>query len=394
MPGMEHSKRYSGEPVLPLIDYAKAAASLLIVWHHFALYGPLSDGAAPLLGAVRLWLVEHGRLAVQVFLVIGGFLAGRTLLATPAAGTGRGPAGWPAQVMRRWLRLAPAYWVALIAALAAAWLARGLIDEPSVPAEPSGWQVLANALMLQDLTGVEALSAGVWYVAIDFQLYGLLALLCALRAVVTDETRRRRWTALGLTAGVAASLWVFNRDAGLDVWAIYFFGAYGLGVLAQWSRADARWSVVITVLVAVALLLEWRSRVALAGGVALVLAFMPDGHARAWRHVPLRRLAVFLSRISYAVFLLHYPVYLAIGAVVADQWPHLPDVHLVGLGLAFGLSLVAGWALQVAIDRIPAGRWRVSAARRSATAPHRPRPAAVAAPPAPHPAPAARSTAA
>lgn len=393
MPAMGHSNRYSGEPALPLIDHAKAAASLLIVWHHFALYGPLSDGAAPLLGALRLWLVEHGRLAVQVFLVIGGFLAARTLLATPAAGSGRGAAGWPALVGRRWLRLAPAYWVALVAALAAAWLARGLIDEPSVPAEPSGWQMLANALMLQDLTGVEALSAGVWYVAIDFQLYALLALLCALRAVVADEARRRRWTALGLTTGVAASLWAFNREAGLDAWAIYFFGAYGLGVLAQWSRADARWRAVIAVLVAVALLLEWRSRVALAGAVALALAFMPDGHARVWRHVPLHRQAAFLSRISYAVFLMHYPVYLAVGALVADQWPHLPDVHLVGLGVAFALSLAAGWALQSALDALSAWR-RVSAARRSAPAPRPARPAAAATPPARRPAPAARSTAA
>jgi peptidoglycan/LPS O-acetylase OafA/YrhL len=393
MPAMEHSKRYPGESALPLIDHAKAVASLLIVWHHFALYGPLSDGAAPLLGAVRLWLVEHGRLAVQVFLVIGGFLAARTLLASPAAGAGRGLSGWPPRIGRRWLRLAPAYGVALVAALAAAWLARDLIDEPSLPSEPSGWQILANTLMLQDLVGVEALSAGFWYVAIDFQLYALLALLCALRAVVTDDARRRRWTALGLMAGVAASLWFFNRESGLDVWAIYFFGAYGLGVLAQWARADARWSAVIALLVMVALMLEWRSRIALAGVVALVLAFMPDGRARVWRCVPLGRLAAFMSRISYAVFLMHYPVYLVVGALVAQQWPRLPDVHLVGLGVAFLLSIAAGWALQATIDRIAAWR-RVSAARRSAPGPHRPRPAAVEAQPAPHPAPGVRSTAA
>lgn len=389
---MERSNRNSGEPTLPLIDYAKAAASLLIVWHHFALYGPLSDEAEPLLGPLRVWLVEQGRLAVQVFLVVGGFLAARGLVASPGAEPARRVA-WLALVQRRWLRLAPAYWVALVAALVAAGVARALISESTVPAAPSGWQVLANVLMLQDLAGVEALSAGVWYVAIDFQLYALLALLVVLRARLPGDEARRRWTALGLTTLVAASLLVFNLDAGLDVWAIYFLGAYGLGVLAQWARVDARWCVVIAVLVAAALLLEWRSRIALAGSVAMMLAVMPDGRARAWRVVPLSRLAAFLSRISYAVFLLHYPAYLVVGALVADQWPHLPDVHLVGLGVAFGLALAAGWALQATLDAVSARR-RISAARRSDPAPRPARPAAAATPPARRPAPAARSTAA
>jgi hypothetical protein len=35
--------------------------------------------------------------------------------------------------------------------------------------------------------------------------------------------------------GTAASLLSFNLDADLDVWAIYFMGAYGLGMMAFWG---------------------------------------------------------------------------------------------------------------------------------------------------------------
>ena len=45
--------------------------------------------------------------------------------------------------------------------------------------------------------------------------------------------QRAAWGGAGaVVAGVAASLWGFNRDAQWDVWAVYFFGAYGLGMMA------------------------------------------------------------------------------------------------------------------------------------------------------------------
>lgn len=59
---------------LPLVDALKAIASQLIVLHHLAFYGPMSDVAFPLAPSAISWLSEYGRMAVQVFLVIGGFL--------------------------------------------------------------------------------------------------------------------------------------------------------------------------------------------------------------------------------------------------------------------------------------------------------------------------------
>jgi len=75
---------------MPLIDAFKAIASQLIVLHHLSAYGPLSVAAQGILPGPLGWLYDYARIAVQVFLVIGGFLAARGL-----SGEGQALAGSP-----------------------------------------------------------------------------------------------------------------------------------------------------------------------------------------------------------------------------------------------------------------------------------------------------------
>ncbi len=63
----------------PLIDMIKGVACATIVWHHLAFYGPMSDIAQPLAPDLMAWLYDYGRMAVQVFLVLGGYLAAASL---------------------------------------------------------------------------------------------------------------------------------------------------------------------------------------------------------------------------------------------------------------------------------------------------------------------------
>lgn len=64
---------------LPFIDALKALASQLIVLHHLAFYGPMSDYARSLAPETMSWFYSNARIAVQVFLVVGGFLAAQSL---------------------------------------------------------------------------------------------------------------------------------------------------------------------------------------------------------------------------------------------------------------------------------------------------------------------------
>ena len=69
---------------MPLIDALKAIAALLVLTHHFSSYGPLAESARQHFPVVFDWLFAYGRMAVQVFLVIAGFLAARGLAASSA----------------------------------------------------------------------------------------------------------------------------------------------------------------------------------------------------------------------------------------------------------------------------------------------------------------------
>lgn len=312
---------------LPLVDALKVAAAQAIVWHHLAFYGPMSDHAAALAPALFDALARHARIAVQVFFVVGGFLAARQL-----APQGQWLGGWAAGPLigRRYLRLVVPYAAMLVCAVAAAAVARAWMAHDSIPAAPTWTQLLAHLLLLQDLLGIDALSAGVWYVAIDFQLYVLLVGVLLLAARLS--TGAAPWLVAVL---VALSLLLFNRDARWDVAAPYFFGAYGLGVLAAWQRPHARWPLgAVGALVVIALVVEWRSRIALAGVTALALAWWA-GEGR-----PSRMLAYWADR-SYALFLIHFPVLLLVNAAFTRWAPPTVGVQMAGVLFAWLASLLA-----------------------------------------------------
>jgi len=211
-----------------LINLLKAGAAQLIVLHHLAFYGPMVDQARPLMPALIDWLDAYGRIAVQVFLVVGGFLAAKSL--SPQAHPTIAHPG--ATIWRRYIRLSLPFMAAMLLAIGASAVARGWMTHDSISAPPTLSQLSAHFLLMHDVLGYEALSAGAWYVAIDFQLYALTTLLLW-GAGRFAGLRHQAWLVPVLVAlCVGMSLFYFNRDAAWDVWAPYFFGSYGLGMLA------------------------------------------------------------------------------------------------------------------------------------------------------------------
>ena len=71
---------------LPALDALKGLGCMLIVWHHLAFYGPMSDVVHPYASWLTGWLYDYGRMAVQVFLVVAGFLAAASLAPQGVAG--------------------------------------------------------------------------------------------------------------------------------------------------------------------------------------------------------------------------------------------------------------------------------------------------------------------
>ncbi len=324
----------------PFVDLFKAVAAQCIVLHHLAFYGPMSDHARVLLPGVIDWLHHDARIAVQVFLVCGGFLAAQSLApeqylrtATPLRA-----------LLGRYRKLVIPFLAAIVIAIVCAAVARGWMDHASIPAPPTAPQVVAHALLLHGVLGAESLSAGVWYVAIDFQLFALLLGLLLLGRRWRGE--RARAVGVMLVAALAlASLYVFNRNPEWDDWGLYFFGAYGLGVLAFWASGQPRaswWLGALALLTLPALVMAFRSRIALALLVALALGLgRHHGVLSAWQG-PGRALGSYLGRMSYSLFLIHFPVLLLINAAFVRWVGTGPLLNLGGLVLAWiGCNLAA-----------------------------------------------------
>ena len=330
---------------LPFIDALKAVGSQLIVLHHLAFYGPMSDWTHQLAPGLVGWFSQHARMAVQIFLVVAGFLAARSLAPDGCLCSERPLA----LLWQRFVRVSLPLMAALLLAMVCTAIASEWMAHDSLPAPPTLWQFVAHALLVHSLLGVDSLSAGVWYVAIDVQLFALLLGLLWLG---------RRWGVVApllVVSMVLASLFHFNRDSGWDNWALYFFGAYGLGALAFWvSRVDAGrsapvWLAAMVLLTLLSLALDWRTRIALALGVALALAW---AHRSGWLFTwPRSRVLGYLGRISYGVFLLNFPVALVVNAAFTRHASIDAGVQTLGLLVAWLACNLAGAAFHHGVEQ-------------------------------------------
>ena len=379
-----------GSPRMPMLDAVKGLACLVIVGHHLTRYGPMPLVAFPLAPALIHWLSNDGRLAVQVFLVIAGYLAAGGI--APAGRLNTGNTG--ARIARRYGRLVMPYLVALTFSVVVAAVVRPWLHDDAVPGVPNLLQLVAHGLLLQDLLGYDALSAGVWYVAIDFQLFVLSLVAVGFAAWIEQRWRpgtsvgreapdlgdsaghalRAHWIAVVIVLGLATgSLVFFNLHAELDSTALYFFGAYGLGMLTFWigcadrphkpgeHAGPALWRTGLLLLVllgAAALAFDWRSRIAIALVTALAIAVAQHLHWLQWSDWPAwARPLARLGRMSYSLFLIHFPVILLVSAVVGRWVPAAPWVDAAGMVAALLLSIAAASLLYRRVELRPA-TWR------------------------------------
>jgi peptidoglycan/LPS O-acetylase OafA/YrhL len=352
---------------MPLLDAAKGIACAVIVGHHLSRYGPMPAGAYALAPDFFSWLANEGRLAVQVFLVIAGFLAAASLAPDGMLRVERPVT----RILQRYGRLVMPYLAALTVCVLVAAVVRPWLDEEVVPASPTFGQLVAHGLLLQDLLGYESLSTGVWYVAIDFQLFALALALVGLPTMLQRSSgspplsAQARWMPVALVLGLAvASLALFNRNAGLDDTAFYFFGTYGLGMLVFWigrATRSSTWQSAIALLALVgagALAIDWRSRIATALFTALLIAIAQRRNWLSPKHWPAVALPLLrLGRMSYSLFLIHFPVLLAMNAAVANSGPHGAWFDAVGRVATFGLSVAAAALLYRWVEARPAS-WR------------------------------------
>ncbi|HET6424426.1 MAG TPA: acyltransferase [Planctomycetaceae bacterium] len=346
-PVLIQPERAAGPPLVKVrrfafLDGLRALSAHAIVWHHIAFYGPLSDIAYPLMPTLIELLAEYGRMAVQIFLVMGGFVAAQGLSRTVPATLRE----MTQQAVKRYWRLAwPYLFVIGVAILANAAASRFMTHE-SIAAPPTLPQVVAHVFFLQTLLGYESLSSGFWYLAIDLQLSLFTLIACTLIGFIARrwgrEDRTQTWAmALFLPLAVASLFW-WNRDADHDIWAGYYFGSYFIGLTTGWSltgRISYRWFAVMFAVVMLSLASDFRTRpaLALATGMIIAIAGVTGGLER-WLRSPFM---AYWGKLSYSLFLIHFPVCLVMNAVLGQLFADHPVLAAVGMVLAWLTSCAA-----------------------------------------------------
>jgi peptidoglycan/LPS O-acetylase OafA/YrhL len=209
--------------------------------------------------------------------------------------------------------------------------------------------------------GYESISAGVWYVAIDWQLFTAL--------VVIYAVFQRQMVRIGIISIlIVASLLYFNRYASFENSFIYFIGPYGLGILAYWAssvnaiKANLPWMSAKKVLLAIALIVlvsalhsVWL-RNYLALGIAFLLLYAGN---RPYPH-PQSRLAnamQWASARAYCAFLIHFAFILLANTALLALHVESPAIGLGFIALVSVLSWVAAGYLYRWVE-LPIGRWR------------------------------------
>jgi len=196
--------------------------------------------------------------------------------------------------------------------------------------------------------------------------------------VTLAEWLQRRWRlgtarAAGLLAVLVlslavASLFAFNLRTELDGTALYFIGSYGLGMLAFWIgriRSPWYWGGALLLLASLgagALAWDWRIRIAVALVTALMLAL---AQRSGWLAAPPAWLGarplLWLGRISYSLFLIHFPVILLVNALASFAGVSSPATCLVAMASALGLAIGSAVLLHRWVESRPAsGRMTLS----------------------------------
>ena len=327
-----------------LIDFLKVFAALLIILHHLSNYGQMAEDARQFLPGVMTWLFEYGRYAVQIFLVMGGYLAAQSLTRTRDI---RNPRTALKLIFNRYLRLFAPYVVALLITILCAWVARFWVQDEFVGESETLGQFLAHLFFLQGILGLDSISAGAWYVAIDWQLYAVLAIMLGM----FPGFRSLIWVSTILSL---ASLLYFNRLSDYENYFIYFIGSYGLGVLAQLAKNDVdpaanRLARILIIIIGLVILVTsfdhlWVRNI-LAYCVAIALIVWGGRAYKDEKHAKMHNLVFSIlwgSRRSYCAFLLHFSFILLANTLYIAWGMDQRHDGAMALAMMF-LALVASW---------------------------------------------------
>jgi peptidoglycan/LPS O-acetylase OafA/YrhL len=299
---------------ISVVEALRALASVSVALFHFC--NQLSSAGAHL-------IASYGWLGVDVFFVISGFVIPLSLY-----GRGYGLRDFPLFLLRRLVRLEPAYLVS-IAVVVFLWYASSMAPgfEGQAPSY-SFLQLASHLFYLIPLTSYPWLSPVYWSLAYEFVFYITVGL--------TFSYLIERSAAITVVLALCMLGFSFYAHNMLDVRIIEFLiGALSMRVILSRSR-----EIHIHAWLVASLLLVF-----IIGGVATgIVVLLAVCALRFLRSVEFDGGSMFLGSISYSLYLIHVPI----GGRVVNLGKRLgegPLYEFVIVALALSASLLAATLL-------------------------------------------------
>ncbi len=347
------------------------AAMWIVVFHGFA--AKHFAHLEPLLPSWSVRVIFAAPIGVAVFFVLSGFVIAHVV------GRDRVDARYALRfVARRRARLDPPYLMAIALVLA---VGNWVPLPPESLRHPTATSLLAHALYLQDLLGIEAMSPVFWSLCLEVQFYVVFCVLLAIadRRASDGERQRARLGVAAVAAIVSIAIivppayrWAW-RPLFPSLWFTFLAGTFAAWAFAGTLRPGWFYAYVAALLL-VALARGNRFALAAAATSMLLLAAARSPRLAAW--LDWRPLGA-LGTVSYSLYLVHSPV----TAVVANYTLYaLTPRTAAWEGCWLVVFLVTSYAAAVAFHRAverpairlshrlaPSARWR----RDATTAPAR-----------------------
>ena len=306
------SSRYSG------LDGLRGIGALCVILVHVWLFEYADDGK-PAKNAVDLVIGEL-RLALPMFFVLSAFL-----LVLPWQRAAAGERGAPdvlTYFKRRAGRILPGYWLALAGSVAVLWGSGNRLLPPL-----DHLPLFALFAQNQDPDSLGRLNPPMWTIGVEVSFYLVLPVIgwLILRSRASRGTQVAGCAVLVLVA-IAFNGWAYETGAprtlttSLLSQAPYFALGIAAAAIARGRRVSGWWAVGGLALVAAdaawhittdAAVEHWLTDVPAGIGFAMLVAAAPT----ALDVAPLR----FLGRISYGLYLWHFPVIAWLR--INDSWP-------------------------------------------------------------------------
>lgn len=326
-----------------ILDPMRGVAALAVVIFHYL--GSILPTLRP--NGIE-HIVEHGKMGVQVFFVISGFVIP---YAMQRAGhtwhhTGR-------FMLRRFVRIAPPAYIAAACVVAFHLIAQAVNGRP-VDGDPFPGlgvkAVLSNLFFVAEYTSTGWYNFVYWSLTAEFEFYLAIALLFPLLAAGSSNWRV-------LLAMLALLLTNYIQGPAFFHYVIYF----ELGILVfLWRETTTdRWMILALAAAtcAVGMAQGWALPVAVSVIAALIIASGTTARTRA---------TDLLGDISYSLYITHVPVAYFAETIIK----RVTDLHVQPFGKAalfvlyITLALGIAWLFHVYIER-PFQRLSKTLAKRS-----------------------------